>query len=196
MVGPTVTGYHALALVHAVAGAHSVAGVSTVVGSTVTGYHALALVHAVAGAHSVAGISTVVGSTVTGYHALALVHAVAGTHAVAGVSTVVGSTVTGYHALALVYVVAGTLLVFLFILFIFYINRAYNILYVILVECRSCSPHCFRSVEGQQWGAEPRFELGPAVQQADALLSEPRRTLRATQHHKATPHPCFCCCWP
>ncbi len=27
------------------------------------------------------------------------------------------------------------------------------------------------------WGAEPRFELGPAVQQADALLSEARRTL-------------------
>ncbi len=27
------------------------------------------------------------------------------------------------------------------------------------------------------WGAEPRFELGPSIQQADALLSEPRRTL-------------------
>jgi hypothetical protein len=27
------------------------------------------------------------------------------------------------------------------------------------------------------WGAEPRFELGPAIQQAVALLSEPRRTL-------------------
>jgi hypothetical protein len=26
------------------------------------------------------------------------------------------------------------------------------------------------------WGAEPRFELGPALQQADALLSVPRRT--------------------
>ncbi len=35
----------------------------------------------------------------------------------------------------------------------------------------------FRSVEGLLWGTEPRFELGPAVQQADALLSEPRRTL-------------------
>jgi hypothetical protein len=32
-------------------------------------------------------------------------------------------------------------------------------------------------VEGLLWGAEPRFELGPAVQQADALLSEPRGTL-------------------
>ncbi len=35
----------------------------------------------------------------------------------------------------------------------------------------------FRSVEGLLWGAEPRFELGPAVQQAGALLSEPHRTL-------------------
>ncbi len=39
----------------------------------------------------------------------------------------------------------------------------------------SCYNHCFSSVEG--WCAEPRFELGPAVQQAGALLSEPRRTL-------------------
>jgi hypothetical protein len=37
-------------------------------------------------------------------------------------------------------------------------------------------PHGFSSVEGLLWGAEPRFELGPALHQADALLSEPRRT--------------------
>ncbi len=53
-----------------------------------------------------------------------------------------------------------------------------NILCLILVECRSCSPHCIRSVEVLLWDAEPIFELGPAVQQADALLSEPRRTQR------------------
>jgi hypothetical protein len=38
-------------------------------------------------------------------------------------------------------------------------------------------PHGFRSVGGLLWGTEPRFELGPALQQADVLLSEPRRTL-------------------
>ncbi len=63
-----------------------------------------------------------------------------------------------------------------FYLFFTLTEYTYNILYIILVECRSCSPHCFRSVEGHLWGAEPRFELGPAVQQADSLLSEPRHT--------------------
>ena len=38
-------------------------------------------------------------------------------------------------------------------------------------------PHCSSLSRGPPWGAEPGFELGPAVQQADALLSEPRRTL-------------------
>ncbi len=38
----------------------------------------------------------------------------------------------------------------------------------------SCFPHSFRSVEGLLSGVKPRFELGPALQQADALLSEPR----------------------
>ncbi len=32
-------------------------------------------------------------------------------------------------------------------------------------------------VEGLHWGAEPRFELGAALQQPEALLTEPRRTL-------------------
>ncbi len=60
----------------------------------------------------------------------------------------------------------------------FYINRAdIQYFYILLGENHSCYLHCFRSVEGLLWGAEPRFELGPAVQQADALLSEPRRTL-------------------
>ncbi len=30
---------------------------------------------------------------------------------------------------------------------------------------------------GPLWGAEPRFEVGPAIQQPGTLLSEPRRTL-------------------
>jgi hypothetical protein len=38
-------------------------------------------------------------------------------------------------------------------------------------------PHCSPLSRGPPWGAEPGFELGPAVQQADALLSELRRTL-------------------
>ncbi len=38
-------------------------------------------------------------------------------------------------------------------------------------------PHCSSLSRGPPWGAEPGFELGPAGQQADALLSELRRTL-------------------
>jgi hypothetical protein len=39
----------------------------------------------------------------------------------------------------------------------------------------------FRLVEGRLWGTEPRFELGPAVQQAGTLLSEPHRTQGAVR---------------
>jgi hypothetical protein len=56
----------------------------------------------------------------------------------------------------------------------FYINR----LYLLLVEYRTLLLSAWlRSVEGLLCGAEPRFELGPALQEADALLPEPRRTL-------------------
>jgi hypothetical protein len=41
----------------------------------------------------------------------------------------------------------------------------------------SCYLHRFCSVEGLLWGLEPRFELGPVLQQSDALLFVPRRTL-------------------
>ncbi len=51
------------------------------------------------------------------------------------------------------------------------------IFFIILVECHSWFPQCFRSVEGLLWGAAQRFELGSAIQQADALFSEPRHTL-------------------
>jgi hypothetical protein len=35
-----------------------------------------------------------------------------------------------------------------------------------------CGPHAFRSVEGLLWGAEPRFELWPALLKADAPEDE------------------------
>jgi hypothetical protein len=38
-------------------------------------------------------------------------------------------------------------------------------------------PHCSSLSREPPWGAEPGFELRPAVQQADALLIELRRTL-------------------
>ncbi len=66
----------------------------------------------------------------------------------------------------------------------FYMNRA-DIQYFIYTTRRSTTLVvliAFRSVEGLLWGAEPRFEPGPAVQQAGALLSEPHRTLGATPH--------------
>ncbi len=44
-------------------------------------------------------------------------------------------------------------------------------------------PHCSSLSRGPPWGAEPGFELGLAVQQADALLSEPRRTLKSAIGH-------------
>ncbi len=31
--------------------------------------------------------------------------------------------------------------------------------------------------------AEPRFDLGPVLQQADALPTEPRRTIQSHPHH-------------
>jgi hypothetical protein len=54
----------------------------------------------------------------------------------------------------------------LFFLFISTLTEhTYNILCIILAECRSWSL-IFRSVEGLLWSAEPRFEFGPALQQA------------------------------
>jgi hypothetical protein len=61
----------------------------------------------------------------------------------------------------------------------FYINRAY-IQYFIYTTRREplliSSLLPLSTVEGLLWGAEQRFELGPAIQQADALLCEPSRT--------------------
>jgi hypothetical protein len=92
---------------------------------------------------------------------------------------------------------------FFIYLFITLFEQIYNI-YIYCSWVPSCCPHGFRSVEGVLWVAEPRFELGPAFQQADALLSAPRRTFKwsttrpvslaapfwATPHPEwATPHP-------
>ncbi len=56
---------------------------------------------------------------------------------------------------------------FLFINF-YIIEKTYSIYtYILFVG----------SVEGLLWGAEPRFELVHALQQADAILSESGRTL-------------------
>jgi hypothetical protein len=69
-----------------------------------------------------------------------------------------------------------TLFLFIFTL----LEQTHNILLTTRRVPSGC-PHGFRSVEGLLWGAELRLELGPALQQADALLSEPRRTLTASR---------------
>ncbi len=64
----------------------------------------------------------------------------------------------------------------------FYIYRAeiqYCIYSILLVDYHSFCSHC--SVEGFLWGPEPRFELRPAVEQADA----PRRKLFYYQYSVA-----------
>ncbi len=63
-------------------------------------------------------------------------------------------------------------------LFIYsYINRA-DIQYIYFsLSTTLVVLIAFRSIEGLLWVAEPKFEPGPAVQQAGALLSKPHRTL-------------------
>ncbi len=61
---------------------------------------------------------------------------------------------------------------FVFKFFLHYSSRHTIFIYTTR-RVPSCCPHGFRSVEGLLWGSKPKFELGPAVQQADALLSEP-----------------------
>ena len=63
--------------------------------------------------------------------------------------------------------------------FFFYFTlseHTHNVYMCNLSRTASCCLHRFRSVEGLLWCAEPRFELGPALQQCDALLFVPRRT--------------------
>jgi hypothetical protein len=76
--------------------------------------------------------------------------------------------------------------------FIYYLSlseHTYNICIYNSSRTASCCLHRFRSVEGLLWGAEPRFKLGPALQQADALLIVPGRTLMPRRTLSATPHP-------
>ena len=63
--------------------------------------------------------------------------------------------------------------------YLFYSEHTYNIYICNSMRTAASCLHRFRSVEGLLWGAEPRFELRPALQQADALLFAPRRTLFA-----------------
>ncbi len=89
VVGPTVTGVHALVLVHAVTGTHGCSRFSSEVGLTVT-----ACVHAVAGAHDVAGVS-IVGPLLLASMLLLMFMLLLAPLAVAGVDFVVGPSVTG-----------------------------------------------------------------------------------------------------
>ncbi len=62
--------------------------------------------------------------------------------------------------------------------FIFYIfSRTIHSIIHPFAEGPLLFPHCSSLSRGPPWGAEPVFKLGPAVQQADELLSELRRTL-------------------
>ena len=67
----------------------------------------------------------------------------------------------------------------LFLYFITFIQDNHPITFIQYIR-RGLSPSLHRSVA--QWerppcGAEPRIELGPALQQADALPTGPRRTI-------------------
>jgi len=71
-------------------------------------------------------------------------------------------------------------LFFIFILHFIRVDIYCIYIHILLVEY----PLLSSWLPGLLWGDEPRFELGPAWQQADALLPEPRRT-----QVWATPHP-------
>ncbi len=79
--------------------------------------------------------------------------------------------------------------------FFFYINRTYvQFLYtVLLLRNHSWYRNGYRSVHRGPpfaWGAEPRFELVSALQQAEAILSELCRTIAELRRNIwATPHP-------
>ncbi len=74
-------------------------------------------------------------------------------------------------------VAAATLL---FILSFSSIHNHIHTVYSFTSIRRGLSPFlhsCFAQREKPPWGAEPGFELGPAIQQASALPTEPRGTL-------------------
>jgi hypothetical protein len=73
---------------------------------------------------------------------------------------------------------------FLFIFHIFFITYIHSFhihtihLSIAIRWGLSPYPHCLKAQwEDPPYGAEPRIELGPALQQADVLPTEPRRTI-------------------
>jgi hypothetical protein len=82
---------------------------------------------------------------------------------------------------------------FLFIFIFYHIHTFIQSQYIHPSPFAEASLHFFIALSAQ-WGkppcgAEPRIELGPALQQADALPTEPRRTINwATPHHCQLSH--------
>ncbi len=77
------------------------------------------------------------------------------------------------------------------LVFLFYIHSYTTHSLITFVEFHSSFLIDVRLGRGPHWNAEPKFELRAALQQPDAQLTEPRRTLNwATPHPNwATPHP-------
>jgi hypothetical protein len=65
----------------------------------------------------------------------------------------------------------GILPLFLFIYFTLIGHTYRNFVYCATRREQSWSPDCIRSVEDLLWGAEPKFELGPGLQQADSQVA-------------------------
>jgi hypothetical protein len=66
----------------------------------------------------------------------------------------------------------------LFFIYIIFNNHSHNTIIHSFILHLSPRPHRFFAQQGDPpWDAEPRIELGPALQQADALSTELRRTL-------------------
>ncbi len=83
------------------------------------------------------------------------------------------------------------LFLFIFHIFITYIHSFHiHTIHLSIAIRWGLSPylHCLKAQwEDPPCGAEPRIELGPALQQADVLPTEPRRTIepRRTMSHAA-----------
>ncbi len=77
----------------------------------------------------------------------------------------------------------------LFIIFLHYLH-SYTFIHTQSLSSSPVSSSLQAQVEGRHWGAEPRFELGAALQQPDTLPTAPCRTLlRHAAPYCAMPHP-------
>ena len=81
----------------------------------------------------------------------------------------------------------------LFLIYLYFID--WDIQFITLVPIVEAHSNIFTAAAQKRdlhWGAEPGIEPGPAVQQADALLFELRRTLFELRRTLiwAAPHPC------